>query len=54
VSPAGRVAPGATVAVAGVLPDGSSDDPHLMRAATRAKASRQAAANPSRPRRLIA
>jgi hypothetical protein len=53
--PAGRVAPGAKVTVAGVVPDGPVDGgPQVMRAAIRAKASRHAARNPSRARRLIA
>src|SRR5215211_608669 len=53
--PAGRVAPGAKVTVGGALLDGPMDGgPPVMRAAIRAKASRHAAANPSRPRRLIA
>src|SRR5215213_11277206 len=52
---AGGTAPGANVTVDGVLVDGPIDgNRQVMRAAIRAKTSRQAATNPSRARRLIA
>src|SRR6266545_7893968 len=51
--PAGLVAPGARVTVTGVFPGGPPDeDVYFNEAATTEKASRQAATNASRPRRL--